>query len=246
MTTAVITMAGFGRRFLDAGYRLPKYQIEAHGRSLFEWSMSSLASFIRAGTDFVFVVRREDQASSFISDSAGRVGIEKFAIIQLDAPTDGQATTALLAAPAIPDLSAPLLIYNIDTFVDPKSLPANEPRGDGWIPCFPADGDHWSFARTGADGRALELREKIRISPHATIGLYWFSSFKLYESSYSSFYEAAGTVEMNERYVAPLYNHLIMSGNPVYVHQVPKSDVYPLGVPADVERFVTGNAPHVS
>lgn len=245
MTTAVITMAGFGRRFLDAGYRLPKYRIEAHGRPLFEWSMLSLRSFIEAGSHFVFVVRRDDQAKSFISDCAERLLIEKCSIIELDAPTDGQATTALLASSAILDPSAPMLIYNIDTFVNPRSLPADQVRGDGWIPCFPAEGDHWSFARTAADDRAIELREKRRISPHATIGLYWFSSFHLYRRSYSAFYETAGTLEMNERYVAPLYNHLIESGRPVFIHRVPASDVYPLGVPADVEAFAGSDFPDI-
>lgn len=245
MTTAVITMAGFGRRFLDAGYRLPKYRIEAHGRPLFEWSMLSLRSFIADGSHFVFVVRRDDQASPFIRECAKRLGIQKISIIELDAPTDGQATTALLAAPAISDPTDPMLIYNIDTFVNPKSLSADRVRGDGWVPCFPAEGDHWSFALTADDDRAIELREKRRISPHATIGLYWFSSFELYRTSYVSFYETAGAVEMNERYVAPLYNHLIGAGHPVFIHQVPVADVYPLGVPADVERFAAGDVPDI-
>lgn len=245
MTTAVITMAGFGRRFLDAGYQLPKYRIEAHGRPLFEWSMLSLGSFIAAGSSFVFLVRREDQARTFIADCARGLGIDKISIVELDAPTDGQATTAHLAAPAILDTSAPMLVYNIDTFVHPRSLPANCVRGDGWVPCFPAEGDHWSFARTGEDDRALELREKRRISPHATIGLYWFSSFDLYNNCYLEYYHRDEALEMSERYIAPLYNELISAGNPVFIHRVPASDVYPLGVPSDVQSFAAGDVPEL-
>lgn len=39
----VITMAGLGERFLKAGYKQPKYEIEVHGKTLFEWSLLSLA-----------------------------------------------------------------------------------------------------------------------------------------------------------------------------------------------------------
>ena len=43
--TILITMAGLGTRFREAGYTVPKYQIEAKGKTLFAWSMESLAGF---------------------------------------------------------------------------------------------------------------------------------------------------------------------------------------------------------
>src|ERR1700759_4450830 len=75
MTTAIITMAGFGRRFLDAGYKVPKYRIVVHERSLFSWAMLSLAQFIEAGTDFVFVARAADEAETFIREQAAALNI---------------------------------------------------------------------------------------------------------------------------------------------------------------------------
>ena len=38
----VITMGGLGSRFREAGYTVPKYMIEAKGKTLFEWSLISL------------------------------------------------------------------------------------------------------------------------------------------------------------------------------------------------------------
>ena len=238
MTNVIITMAGFGRRFLDAGYTVPKYRIDAHGRSLFQWSMLSLRSFIEAGSRFVFVVRAADEAADFIRAEAEALGIGDPGIVEIDAPTDGQATTALHAAQAVRDHARPMLIYNIDTFVHPDTLPADAVRGSGWIPCFPAAGDHWSFARTDEDERVLEVREKVRISDHATVGLYWFDSFSRYEDAYQAYYSEVGRLELSERYVAPLYNQLIETGASVYVHQVPLDAVIPLGVPAEVEQFL--------
>ena len=246
MTTAVITMAGFGRRFLDAGYSVPKYRIVAHGRSLFAWSMLSLHQFIQAGASFVFVVRADDKASDFIAREAASLGIARFEIIELDAPTDGQATTAMLAAPLIVSAAEPMLIYNIDTFVHPTALSPDDVRGDGWLPCFKAAGDHWSFAAADDNGRVNAIREKVRISPNATLGLYWFSSFDLYRRSYEVFYEEENRAEAGERYVAPLYTYLLESNREVFIQDVSPEWVYPLGVPEEVRRFESGLPPDLS
>lgn len=242
-TTAVITMAGFGRRFLDAGYSIPKYRIEVHGRSLFAWSMLSLRGFIEAGAPFVFVVRGADAATDFIRSEATSLGIGKVDIVELAAPTDGQATTALAAADAVADRSAPMLIYNIDTFVHPSAMAPAQVRGDGWIPCFRAEGDAWSFAAADDTGRVHEVREKRRISPYATVGLYWFSSFALYADTCRRYYADPANMERGERYVAPIYNALIADRRPVYTSLIEPSAVVPLGVPADVERFRVGAPP---
>jgi hypothetical protein len=236
-------MAGFGRRFAEAGYAVPKYRINAHGRSLFSWSMLSLERFIASDASFVFVARAADFAADFIREEAAHLGIARFDVVELGAPTDGQATTALAAANAVDRAAAPMLIYNIDTFVHPSKLQIDMIRGDGWIPCFPSDGNAWSFAAADASGRVQEVREKRRISPHATVGLYWFSSFDLYADVYGRHYSDPANNEKGERYVAPLYNTLIADGRPVYISELPRAAVVPLGVPADVERFLAGQPP---
>lgn len=243
MVSVIVTMAGFGRRFLDAGYTIPKYQIVVHDRSLFAWSMLSLRSFVEAGARFVFVVRSADGADDFIRDEARGLGIGAIEIVGLDAPTIGQAATALHAGQALVDTAAPMLIYNIDTFVHPRALPAGAVRGDGWIPCFPGAGEAWSFAAADADGRVSEVREKRRISPHATVGLYYFASFDRYADVYRRHYPDRARLEQGEAYVAPLYNTLIADGGAVYIHPVAARDVVPLGVPGEVERFASGPAP---
>ena len=149
----------------------------------------------------------------------------------------------MAAKPAIQHTKAPIFIYNIDTFVHPLVLSPADIRGDGWIPCFDAPGDAWSFAAADASGRVSEVREKVRISSHATIGLYWFSSFALYEDLYLRRYSNPSDLEAGERYVAPVYNTLIADAHKVYLREVPFSAVIPLGVPADVERFKAAQPP---
>jgi dTDP-glucose pyrophosphorylase len=241
----VITMAGEGRRFREAGYDVPKYAIPALGRPLFSWSMESLRSFIDAGWRFVFIVRRADDARSFITAAAGTLGIAGFSLVELDAPTDGQATTALLAGRVIEDAASAIAIYNIDTHVEARALPVAAIRGDGWIPCFPGVGDGWSFVRLDeTSGRAVEIREKKRISPHATIGLYFFSSFALYRSTYERYYAVPEHLERGERYIAPMYNPLVADGRAVHISEVPLNAVHPLGTPRELAHFLAHPPPH--
>ena len=179
----VITMAGLGLRFRDAGYTVPKYQIEVNGKTLFDWSMSSLENFF--GDTFIFLVRREDDATDFINAACDRMGIDA-KIIQLEKLTRGQAETAMFAS-KFWSVDEPLLIYNIDTYVEPGQLRPELLHGAGFIPCFTAEGTHWSFVKLDASGKAVEVREKERISNHCSIGAYYFQSARLYADLYENF-----------------------------------------------------------
>lgn len=235
--TMAITMAGRGSRFAKAGFDVPKYEIEALGRPLFDWSMLSLEAFREAGWHFRFAVREGLGAEAFIARRAEVLGLGDFAVVSLDTVTDGQATTAMALAEDAPG-DAPFAVYNIDTFVAPGAMvpPAS---GDcaGWIPCFPAPGEGWSFARTDAIGNVTELREKQRISDHATVGLYWFDCAARYVDAYRSYYGVRGREEKGERYVAPLYNHLIAEGARVRILELALEDTGMLGTPEQVAAF---------
>ncbi|MBR6159561.1 MAG: glycosyltransferase family 2 protein [Lachnospiraceae bacterium] len=233
----VITMAGLGTRFKKAGYDMPKYEITVHGRTLFAWSMESLAGFDSPENDHYFIVRREDDAADFIRsqwEELGRAG--GMHIIELDEMTDGQATTAMLAA-GYWKSGEPLLVYNIDTYVEAGCMRTEDISGDGFIPCFNAPGDHWSFVATDESGDAVEVREKQRISDNCTLGAYYFSSCALYEQMYREYYSGTGNLEAGEKYIAPLYNHMISKGMKVRISLVDERAVHVLGTPEELEVF---------
>lgn len=234
--TVVITMAGIGSRFRKAGYNVPKYQIEVKGKTLFAWSMESLQAYKPHIDRYIFVVRKEDQASDFIKKACAKLQIDNFQIVSLDEKTDGQATTCRLAIPYC-DEALPILIYNIDTYVEAGTMKFDSIHGDGFIPCFTADGDHWSFVKTDTNGQAVEVREKTRISDHCSIGAYYFSSARLYTSLYDEYYANDNNVEKSEKYIAPMYNHLIAKGYHVYIESLPADKVHVLGTPEEVNHF---------
>ena len=161
--------------------------IEAKGRTLFDWSMDSLIGYNELVSRYVFVVRKEDNAEKFIKSHCAHYGIHDVKIVEIDHMTDGQATTCMLAIPYCNPADA-IMVYNIDTYVEPGEMNYKDISGDGHIPCFHADGDHWSFAKLDGDGRVIEVREKVRISDNCTLGAYYFSSAKLYENLYREYY----------------------------------------------------------
>lgn len=230
----VITMGGLGSRFQKAGYSVPKYQIEVKGKTLFEWSMISMDAFKKE--TFIFLVRKEDNATSFIENECVKIGIRNYKIIELDGLTKGQAETASLAIPYC-DENKPIFIYNIDTYVEAGQMTDDTIIGDGFIPCFKADGDHWSFVKLDTNGNATEVREKTRISDNCTIGAYYFRTAKLYQEIYDELYVKSGYLEHGEQYIAPMYNWMIQHGMNVRIQDIDSKYVHVLGTPEEVEIF---------
>ncbi|MDO8470751.1 MAG: glycosyltransferase family 2 protein [bacterium] len=228
----IITMAGEGRRFQEAGIATPKPMIEVKGKSLFEWAVGSLKNFY--DHPFFFLSRQSMHASSFIEEKARALGISAVSVKEIPGLTRGQAETVLLAEDMVQDLGDPILIYNIDTFVEPEYLKPEDIRGDGWVPAFRADGDHWSFVRLDEESRVLEITEKVRISEYGTIGLYYFSSFNVFKN----LYEKHPFELEQERYVAPLYRLMLEDLKlEVYSSLIPKEAVHVLGTPEEVRQF---------
>ncbi len=235
----IITMAGLGSRFRKAGYQVPKYMIEAKGKTLFEWSMDSLLDYNPHISKYIFVVRKEDNAEVFIKEQCKKYGITNVEIVEIDYLTDGQATTCMLAIPYC-NMDEPIMVYNIDTYVEPYNMKYADILGEGHIPCFHAEGEHWSFVRLDEEGHAVEVREKVRISDNCTLGAYYFSSAKLYQSLYEEYYADDTKSKKNEKYVAPLYNYMLEKGMCVTISIVPAEKVHVLGTPEELQVFLEG------
>ncbi|MBR0497103.1 MAG: glycosyltransferase family 2 protein [Treponema sp.] len=235
----VITMGGLGSRFRKAGYDVPKYMIEAKGKTLFEWSMISLDGFKDNVNQYIFIAMKDEKsdAESFVNMKCAELEITNFHVILIDYLTDGQATTAMLASKYWKKENA-LLIYNIDTYVESGAMNSNQIRGAGFIPCFKAEGTHWSFVRLDERGKAVEIREKERISDNCTLGAYYFKTCALYECLYNEYYKDSKNLVNGEKYVAPLYNFLLEKGGDIYIADIPCEKVHVLGTPEELKVFL--------
>jgi dTDP-glucose pyrophosphorylase len=228
----IITMAGEGSRFKQAGIELEKFRLNLKDRTMFEFAMESLSAFF--DHEFVFVTREGHDASEFVAEKCTALGINDFEIVEISELTSGQATTALAASPHVDDDDA-IAIYNIDTYVE-EGLSPDVLTGDGCIPVFEAEGEHWSFAAVDENDHVTEVAEKKRISDLASLGLYYFDRWETFESAYEARGDAVEQ-EYGERYIAPLYNYLIETGNEVHIHRVDADAIHILGTPAEVREF---------
>ena len=155
-------MAGNGSRFKNIGIDIPKYEIIAKGKTLFEWSMISLTDFFKE--EFIFITRKSNSSREFISSICKKLEINNYTVYELDYLTDGQASTIMAVEDLIDD-SDEIVIYNIDTYIEADSLKIEDISNEyeGYIPCFKAEGNKWSFILYEGD-KVVEITEKIRIS----------------------------------------------------------------------------------
>lgn len=235
----VITMGGLGSRFRKMGYKVPKYMIEAKGKTLFEWSMISLEGYAADVNQYIFIAMKDDtvDVESFINEKCAKMNLPEYHVILLDYLTDGQATTATLAEKYWNPENA-LLIYNIDTYVESGEMNRAQIKGDGFIPCFQAEGNHWSFVRLDDAGKVVEIKEKQRISNYCTLGAYYFKSCKLYKALYDEYYSKAQELVNGEKYVAPLYDYLLSKGGEIYISDIDPKKVHVLGTPEELQEFL--------
>ena len=94
--SVILPMAGFGRRFVDAGYSLAKPMISVSGKPMVVQAMQALPPAER----YVFVLRKDMPGTRTIADELRRLYPQ--AIVEmLSQATEGQACTALLGLDAL-------------------------------------------------------------------------------------------------------------------------------------------------
>lgn len=244
MPNFVIPMAGRGKRFQDAGYKIPKYMIEVCGRTMLEWSLRGLP--LDMARKLIFVCLTEHQKKYNISKFIKKIIAtnypflkKRYSIILLNKVTRGQVETVLAAKKYINN-DNPLVIYNIDTYFESSRLrqrliSSGRQGIDGILGVFRDKNPKWSFVKLGSNGFVLKTTEKEPISDMASTGLYIFTRGR-------DFIEAAeymiknNLTTKNEFYVAPLYNILIKWGRRFIVDFAEK--FWCLGTPEDLDNFL--------
>lgn len=231
----VIPMAGLSRRFFEAGYTRPKYELPLGPQTLFACCVRSFEHYFRSER-FVFVHRHAFEARDFIARECDRLGLHDYVAVGLEEATRGQAETVLRGLDgAACDGKEPLLIFNIDTIRPHYRFPEALRGSDGYLEVFAGEGEHWSFVRPAKpfDGRVAETAEKRRISHLCSTGLYYFTRAADFVSSVEAALGDDGSYlrQWRELYIAPLYNRMIAAGQRVMYHQIDAGEVHFAGTP---------------
>lgn len=242
----VIPMAGLSSRFKSAGYTKPKYMLEAHGKTLFNHSVSSFQKYFNS-EKFLFIALDVNDTYEFIHSECLSLGINDFEIVILDEPTKGQAQTVqlgLIAANIAMDES--LLIFNIDTFRPGFTYPSTFDINnvDGYLETFIGEGKNWSnILPKNKDAHSVALTaEKKEISKYCCTGLYFWRYAKDFIRAFNKYQQISlKDLDAGEYYIAPLYNQLINEGADIRYSIIAPEEVIFCGIPAEYELFIKNN-----
>jgi RpiB/LacA/LacB family sugar-phosphate isomerase len=228
----LLPIAGLAKRFMDAGYNIPKPLIMAHNKHIIDWALSSIDT---SNCNLIFIVRLEHIYNFAIDE----ILMQKFGtdikIVIADKDTEGSVCTCLLAKKYI-DNDQPLLIYTPDVYFEPQFNPGCISDDlDGLILTFMANNPAHSYART-ENGRVIETAEKRIISNDAAVGVYYFRTGKIFVQFAEQMIAANDRVN-SEFYICPIYNYMIRQHPNVIISEVPKMHV--LGTPSDLDFFVS-------
>lgn len=233
----VIPMAGLGKRFVDAGFTVPKPLIGVDGVPMYARAAQSLP--LELATQLIFVCLTDQLENGLRADINNRFRKFRPIIVTVNSVTRGQADTVLRARYIIAG-ETPLIIHNADTtFRSPlaqtlTTLPRNVA---GVVTVFKETDTRWSFARLDDTGSIVEVAEKTPISNWATAGMYYFRRG-------SDFIRLADkTIESDSRtdgefYVGPIYNLLIAEGQRILPDYA--NEVGCMGTPEDLQKYNEG------
>lgn len=238
---AVLPMAGRGSRFADKGYETPKPLIEVGGKPMFSWALQSLDGLPLSHL-VVVLLKEHEQAFgvSHLFKKYWRASAIDF--ILLPEVTQGQLCTVMEAEPFFRD-DQPLVIAASDTLVRGNLAHdiAHQPAGSaGLISVAYLPGDRWSFAKTDENGKVVQVAEKVRISDHASTGIYFFNRCD-YLRKYARQILDNQEKTKGEYYVIPVYQKMIDAGLWVGISQA--TEMWDMGTPeakAAFEQYLKG------
>lgn len=230
----VVPMAGRGSRFTERGVETPKPLVSVAGRPMLAWALKSLDGV--AYSRIVFVALAEHEAQYGISRILHQITQTKTEIVLLDDVTEGQLCTVLAAREWI-DTDEDVLVTNSDTYVQSnlgRVIAERNPVCQGLISVSDMPGDRWSFARVDDHGHVVEVAEKVRISNHASTGLYYFSHGRTFVSVADEMIRNEEKTR-GEYYVIPVYQKYIERGWQVGIAEV--DAMWDMGTPEALAAF---------
>lgn len=225
----ILTMAGRYTRFINEGYRIPKYLLPWGDRSI----LSEIVRELTKGGEFTNIYLVANKRDVIYMPHVRRIlkslGISEDNLFLIP-DTSGQTETAYQGIQGIQEkfgeITGPIVFHNIDTILYNRSfkdLPNILERFDGFVDIFESSNHNYSYVLM--KGEVVEtIAEKIVISDNASSGLYGFSSVDKFLEYYSP----------EELYMSHLYQKMIEGGARISVSEMhTEKDTVVLGTPSE-------------
>jgi dTDP-glucose pyrophosphorylase len=195
----ILTMAGQYSRFINEGYKVPKFLLPWKDKTI----LSEILKEMSPHFDNVYLVvhKKDNNFFSHIKSSMVTYGIPLDNLIILDS-SESQSETVLKSLNIVKTLNGSIIIHNIDTILynrDYKKIKSHLKNCDGFVDIFSSSNPNYSYVINN-NNKIIEISEKILISEYATSGLYGFKN----KDTYFEYY--------NNGYISKIYEKMIKNG----------------------------------
>lgn len=228
----IIPMAGLGSRFARVGYTDHKPLIRVNGKTLLEYTVSSLG----INGEYHLVLR--DLGGSYlrdVEDVMKNLGA-KYEVHVIEHVTSGATETALRATSALAGYTGELVVTNCDQFLlwDSAKFVEDSRKYDGSVLTYRSTDPKNSFAEISGD-RVVKIVEKNAISDDALVGVHYWRDASDFVSSADSLLKNRDI--KRETYVSETYNYMISAGKKVGAIPVEPGRYWSTGTPEDLAEF---------
>lgn len=241
----IIPMAGAGRRFQEAGYRLPKYLIEVDGKRI----IKHVIDLFPGEKNFLFIVDRGQLQKHRLRSLLLRFKPEA-AVVAIDPPATGVVPTVLLANRLINNRQPVIVCYcdfNLHWDYHHFKKTVTQTRIAGSIVCYRGFHPHllgrdlYAGVRTDRRGTVREVREKHsftknKMNTWQSAGLYYVASGVLLKKYAQQLVDRKLHHDNGEYYVSQMYNLLVHDALPVAVY--PVSYFCQWGTPTELHNYL--------
>lgn len=208
----IVPAAGNGRRFQEAGYPLPKHELQIGGKRMVDRVVENV-QHLDVGGEVVIATR----------DMVGE--------------TRGAVETVLRALEkSKPQPFERVVIANCDQLINWAQPFGVSDAWDGWLVVFASQENAHSYVKVTDAGRVRAIVEKQVVSQLAVSGVYVFKSAARLQDALGNALLAAGDEEV---YLSDAIEYLLWED--AWIQAIPRPTAI-LGTPEDFQRFQTAYA----
>ncbi|MBF0431148.1 MAG: hypothetical protein HQK83_07710 [Fibrobacteria bacterium] len=234
----ILTMAGRYSRFINEGYKLPKFLLPWGDRTIVAVILTELMREKKFKQVFLVANKRDEIYMPHIRCILDKLGISRDNLILIQ-DTDGQAETAAVGVEFLLKCgikkNEPIVFHNIDTILYNRNISeaeSNLAKYDGFIDVFNSNNRTYSYVLKRDDGFMETIAEKMVISNLATSGFYGFKSSK----TYLEFYKKG-----KDMFISAVYKNMTDKGCKIAISNIHNEhDTLVLGTPAEYVNLALG------
>jgi NDP-sugar pyrophosphorylase family protein len=243
MIQLVIPMSGIGRRFVEAGYNVPKPLIEVDGIPIIE----HIANLFGRPDDIIFICNEVHIRETNVIEILKRISPNCKIYEVSNQNRKGPVDAVRQIFDKLDDDKETIISYcDYGTHWDYEGFlkMCKETDSDGSIACYTSfhphmlGSDNYAFVKMNGD-KAIKIQEKKpftdnKMSELASNGTYYFKSGKIVKKYFKELIDRGETLN-GEYYVSLVYNLLIEDGLKVTTYLI--DNMLQWGTPYDLETY---------